>query len=273
MRNYTPIFVGGTGRCGTGNLVKTLEKHPNVVRIKRETRLLSMPGGLYQFVEIAKRYGPAPTSQAAGLFRKVCEDQHEELSKFVGPYMGLVDKAIRSIQGGDIVEGARAFVYGLMDRVHTPVADFVIEKTPRNLITIRTILELFPECKFIHIKRDPREVIASWTTMDWSPRQGDIAKNYAHLKTHWYEPWLAVRKWAREQPQYLEIKMEDLCFDPPTYMAEIAEFCGMKPYAWKTDCFRRDRRKVRYEEHPQARILDKLAVSLDGIIGGYGDAS
>ena len=268
---YTPIFVGGTGRCGTGQLVKTLERHPLVVRIKRETRVLAQPGGLFSLYEIAKRYGRVPTDQAIHNWRLLCESQAEDMERFVGPIMPLVEKTIARVKSGDIEEACRDFVYSLMDRVYRPRVDFIVEKTPRNILCIRTILELFPECKFIHIKRDPREVIASWARMDWSPRQGDIAANFAHLKNNWYGPWMAVRDWARKQPQYYEVKMEDICHDPPTAMRDLADFCGIKRWAWPTDCFQLSKRKVKLEGHPERRTLDKLAPDLDGIIGGYDD--
>jgi omega-hydroxy-beta-dihydromenaquinone-9 sulfotransferase len=41
-----PIFVGGTGRCGTSQLAEILGEHPQIWHVPVETRFLIDPGGL-----------------------------------------------------------------------------------------------------------------------------------------------------------------------------------------------------------------------------------
>jgi hypothetical protein len=43
------------------------------------------------------------------------------------------------------------------------------ETTPMNISYSHRLIKLFPEAKFIVIRRDPRDVIASLLTKDWGP--------------------------------------------------------------------------------------------------------
>jgi hypothetical protein len=40
-----PLFVGGTGKCGTSQLTRVLGEHPQVYALEWESRFLVDPGG------------------------------------------------------------------------------------------------------------------------------------------------------------------------------------------------------------------------------------
>jgi len=94
------------------------------------------------------------------------------------------------------------------------------EKTPNNLWAINFIQELFPESLFIHVKRDPRGVIASMLKMTWAPN--DIETLCVWAKPD-LEKWLQLE--SREgfnRQNYFEFKLEDFAKDPQQYLTPVA---------------------------------------------------
>lgn len=80
----------------------------------------------------------------------------------------------------------------------------------------------FPEAKYIHLIRDPRDVARSSIGMGW-------AGNVYYGVDHWIE---TERSWSNLKPtlsdnQFLEIYFEDLITDPQVTLKRICEFCGV----------------------------------------------
>lgn len=89
----------------------------------------------------------------------------------------------------------------------------------RNFDRIRF---LFPEAKFIHLIRDPRDVASSSIGMGW-------AGNVYYGVDHWIETeesWVRLRdKLSAEQ--YLQIKFEDLILSPAEILEQVCTFIGL----------------------------------------------
>lgn len=84
---------------------------------------------------------------------------------------------------------------------------------------------LFPEAKFIHLIRDPRDVARSSIGMGW-------AGNVYYGIEHWIQ---TEQAWKRLQDkilpgQYFEISFEDLILSPETILKELCSFIGV-PYS------------------------------------------
>jgi hypothetical protein len=59
VANPSPIFIAGTGRCGTSQLAHVLSEHPLIHRIPGETHFIVDPGGLRDLAEaLTIRYDP-----------------------------------------------------------------------------------------------------------------------------------------------------------------------------------------------------------------------
>src|SRR6476620_4041049 len=59
MSAPSPIFVAGTGRSGTSQLVNILGEHPQIHGIPVETRFIVDPGGLRDLADaLTTRYDP-----------------------------------------------------------------------------------------------------------------------------------------------------------------------------------------------------------------------
>jgi hypothetical protein len=59
MSLFAPVFVAGTGRCGTSQLADVIGGHPLIHRIPMETRFLVDPGGLRDLTDaLTGRFDP-----------------------------------------------------------------------------------------------------------------------------------------------------------------------------------------------------------------------
>lgn len=97
---------------------------------------------------------------------------------------------------------------------------FVVEHTPYNFLYFSFLSKLFPNSKFIHIKRNPLDIVSSYTTMKWgSIHQIRNAENIISLYSKWLE---SVKDF-----DFLEIKMEELILDREKIGSEISNYLGI----------------------------------------------
>lgn len=96
------------------------------------------------------------------------------------------------------------------------------EKSPHHCRHVESIARLFPEAKFIHILRDPRDVVASLKRVPWS--QG----SHLTLARGWKRILEDHRRLLREMPgdQYTGVSYEDLVFHPERELGRLCAFLG-----------------------------------------------
>ena len=88
---------------------------------------------------------------------------------------------------------------------------FWAETTPMNITYSHRLIKLFPEAKFIVIRRDPRDVIASLLTKNWGP-------NTPAEGVEWIEARIRADHEALKsvpKNQVLFINLEDLVTNSP----------------------------------------------------------
>ncbi len=96
----------------------------------------------------------------------------------------------------------------------------IIDHTPSNLIHLDFLTQLLPDLKFVHIYRDPRDIIASYKTKDWG-------SNHVLQNSKWiqdvYDRWNWIKK---DIPSkfYLEISFETLIGDSSNTLKSICHF-------------------------------------------------
>lgn len=97
------------------------------------------------------------------------------------------------------------------------------EDTPSNLLHADFLLEMFPNLRLLHIFRDPRDVVASYTGKPWAPSDPELSLRWVSTVL---ERWLELRE--RIPPEsFLEIKFEDLIADPEGCVAGMCAFLGL----------------------------------------------
>ena len=98
--------------------------------------------------------------------------------------------------------------------------EFFIEDNTWNVLFAREIIELLPEAKIIHIHRDPRDVVASFSRQRWCPADKEQgARWYRAMMAHWFN----VRS---DLPigTYYEVGLEELVAAPEAVLREVCEF-------------------------------------------------
>lgn len=112
--------------------------------------------------------------------------------------------------------------------------EIFIEKTPSHALFIPEIHVLLPKARFIHILRDPRDVVASllaasrsWGKM-WAPKNAALA---AFL---WRRHVEAVNQARQLIPtsQFLEVRYEKLWENPIDTIKQVSTFIGLE---WSTN--------------------------------------
>lgn len=191
VRQYpAPLFVYGALRSGTTLLRLMLKHHPQIHSPGEADYLLDhiskTPSGDWQ----VDREGLADDwmFHEAGL--------------------SLPDPALT---GADVI-------YALIDQLSARGSGMASLNMHRN---ISILAELFPEAKFIHLLRDPRDVARSSVQMGWN------GNSYFGVR-HWIETeadWDAVGVPA---DRALDVRFEDLMQDLEAGLGRICDFAGLE---------------------------------------------
>lgn len=110
-----------------------------------------------------------------------------------------------------------------------PDARWFIEKTPDHALWMRTIDELLPEARFVHVVRDSRAVAASlltagrWWGRSWAPRTAAAAA------ARWVEHVAAAEREGGRlgAERFLRVRYEDLREDTVGALRRVHEFLGL----------------------------------------------
>lgn len=182
-----PIVIYGAARSGTTYLIQILNKHPRV-HVSDETRIFAWVHDIYRRLTADER---------------TCYRMREE----------FVDYLRRTL--GDYV---RAFYREL-----APKATWWGDKNPHyvhphNQGCLKTILELFPGARFIHIVRDGRDVVTSGLRGVW--------KDFDAVHAMWTSHVELGCSFGRALPpdRYLEFRYEELVEDDLAMARRIFDF-------------------------------------------------
>ena len=114
------------------------------------------------------------------------------------------------------------------------------EKTPSHLFHVGTLVDWFPECRVIHILRDPRALLLSEMNKDIKPDYFFTKSNpmynvglFFWVAVGW---WLAIHlheRYEKKYPEnYMMLKNESLVLNPEAKVKAICDFIGID---WKED--------------------------------------
>jgi hypothetical protein len=98
-----------------------------------------------------------------------------------------------------------------------------VDHTPGNIFFTRTLLELFPNAKIVHMVRDGRAVARSLLDRAWGP-------NTMYHAANWWARYLAAGLAAEQAPEgehILRVHYEDLVLRPEETLRGVCAFTGL----------------------------------------------
>lgn len=204
----TPFFIVGTGRCGTTLLQVMLSSH-NRLSIPPEVRFFGRMDPVREFSD------PLEDSQVEAYALKCLQDLWWQ-------NLGVdVEELANEIRGG-LRSAKDIFLWVLRNLVpeqHLRIG----EKSPPHAMHIDRILELFPDAKFIHIHRDPRDVVTSYLKQYWCTDKSGI--NVALYCRHCLSV-LAKQTDKLGSDTIQTVCYEQLVQDPEPVLRRLCEFLG-----------------------------------------------
>jgi tetratricopeptide (TPR) repeat protein len=212
MQSERPVFLVGLPRSGTTLVEQILASHSQVFTV-----------------------GELPLARDA--FAAACESgKNPEMQR-----SGLDRDSIQRLAGRHLEE---------LERRNT-TALRVVDKMPDNYLYLGFLTALFPRARFIHCRRDLRDVAVScWMSnfraIRWASTPGALAarfRDYQRLMDRWRE--------VLPTP-ILEISYEETVADLETVARKLVAWCDLE---WEPGCleFHRGKRAVRTASAVQVR--------------------
>ncbi len=202
----SPIFIIGVDRSGTTLLSLILDSHSRIA-IPYESHFIT------KYYKNSTKFGDLKEKE--NRLRLV-------QSILAEPYVKQWDQ---KIEVDDInldkclsLEATIDEIFSAYARLHGK--DLWGDKTPAYTSEIHIINRLFPQCKFVHIMRDGRDVALSLVKQWWGPNDFISAMRY------WEKTLSCTRKMLRMLPddRYIELKYEELLEDPEREIKKILAF-------------------------------------------------
>lgn len=199
----TPLhaFIVGSSRSGTTWLQLLLAQHP-LVATSQETHIF------LKYVGRAMRVWHRDAAAQDG-------------RRKVGLPSVIDDKVFRS--------ACRSFTDTVFQAIldDTSGAACVVEKTPGHAVWGEEILSLYPEAAFIHVIRDPREVVCSLRSAGRSWGEHWSPTNVVDAVRLWRERVEGARSIGRLTFRYREVRYEDLLADTAGELTGILAFLDL----------------------------------------------
>lgn len=99
-----------------------------------------------------------------------------------------------------------------------------VEDSPYNIVYAYELWTVFPHMRFIHIYRDPLDVLASYRTTAWGGEHVEaIARRLAGILQRWF----AIRE-CLPQESFTEIALEELAEKSRSHLTRICHFIGVE---------------------------------------------
>ena len=192
-----PIFIVGSGRSGTTVTASLMNRLPGV-HIAKETGFIGQRQ-LFEVVNswlVVEKWSGRASEQG---FEDFCQQQQ--------------------------LSGASAFIHYVW-QLDSPIPwkqlSFVGDNTPLYGLSIPWLLELFPNAKFVHVVRDPRDVVCSMMSMQFGADDPVVAAMEWH---HALGCWLMAERLIPAENR-IEIRYEDLCVSSALILRKLVEWLG-----------------------------------------------
>ncbi len=204
------IFIVGVGRSGTSLLQSMLNSHPEIVFIPE----INFIRRFLTTNALEKLYAK---QGRAGLLEFLSADE----------LIGRLQLDIGSTFSGfdfDSPDLALCIYRTLLTAYAGRESDALTgDKDPRSIEHLPLLNRLFPECKIIHVIRDPRDVLVSKMKADWSKSR----PWYLHVLINKIQLSLGKRHAPLFDDRYFEIHYEQLLQEPQQELEKLCRFLNV----------------------------------------------
>lgn len=241
MKIEKPIFIVGVGRSGSTVFHRIFSEHPNVV-------WLSVLCDRYPDTpSISRLLMKAIDYPIIGRYLKRRFRPGESYNFWKYYYEGF-EAPCRDLLAEDVTNKTKAEIQNVLSKILTNKRSRLLVKItgwPR----IGFLHEIFNNAKFIHVLRDGRAVVNSIINVDWwwgwrgpqNWRLGELTPPHQEEWERYNKSFMALAaiywkilmdalekaKASIDSDDFLEVKYEDLCSNPPGVFKEVIEFCEL----------------------------------------------
>jgi len=157
------------------------------------------------------------------------------------------------------------FVYLITDVLKYSSKSHFVEDNTWNLLYLNEIKEILPEAKFIHVVRDPRDVVVSLKNQRWAP---DDLEHCIQYYSSLMDKILHNINENEDTDNYIyQFKLENLIRDRKSIIKNICKFCELdfEDYLLDIDLTRSNIGRWKKELSSQEQIIlnKKLAKFID----------
>ena len=228
------IFITGASRSGTTLLSFVLRNHDQVMGLKE----LQYFG---EFWDPRRGSIPMPRNRAIQAAATMLARQQDGV--LAGkPDAGHMEQAATIVDGlgEDGSDPAALFAETVAEISKRDGKSIPCEQTPRNIYYARALLDLYPNCRIVHMMRDPRAVMAS-QKQRWQRRS--LTTDTTHFPRSrtfraWvnYHPFTISQLWnrsarqakaLRDHSRFHIVRFEDLLSAPEHTIQSMCEFIGL----------------------------------------------
>lgn len=279
-----PVFIVGTGRCGSSIFHKMMAEHAQ----------------LAFFTPILNRYPYKPALNSVILdkldnssihhFDQSPQFKPSEAWNFWENYAPGFRQPFRDLRATDVMANAKQSLQEVFPSLLTTKRARLLVKLT-GWTRIGFIKEVFPDAKIIHIIRDPRAVAASFLQVDWwkgwhGPNQwrwgpltveeeciwGKSDQSFLVLAAiQWRKIMVAYRRSLNEIPEsfrkdVMEISYEKLCHSPKQVMNDVLSFTHLEKssgYQTILGNYQLDDKNYKWNQNMTARQKQELNQALE----------
>ncbi len=206
-----PVFVLGNGRSGTTVTAALLNQLPGV-HIAKETGFLATSLGMLKAIDQPSTLRRLLNHVNPWLELNAWEHRADERG-----YRAFCEQS-----GCTEPEAFLQYVWSLDCPQPWNELRFLGDNTPFYVLCIPEILQLLPNARFVHMLRDPRDVVCSMLKMRFGADDPLVAAMEWQLV---FGTWLMAERLLAAD-QRTEVRYEDLCTSPDQTFARLAAFLG-----------------------------------------------
>jgi hypothetical protein len=235
----SPIFLIGTGRCGSSLLYRLLGYHPDVAWISHYTSYLPGGGAWAALARVHDLPGMADWLPKAEGTRRI--PQPTENYRLLNAATDGLFTAPRELTADDMTDAARERLRALVASHATAQGKPRFAMKHTGFPRVDYLRAAFPDAKFVHMRRDGRAVAASLCRVDWWSGEGQWGwgavspeDQAIYRESGSHELVLAAIYWKVLMRQYdavvapadqlLELRYDAMVADPIGTMRALADF-------------------------------------------------